>query len=92
MIRVARVSAQRFAAVDDRFPRVVGYGATEDEAARALEEKLPRSAPPTPRSPLLPLAPEHGIFARDREVSEATDDALDRAVRVGSFEGNRRRH
>lgn len=92
MIRVARVSPQRFAAVDDRFPRVVGYGASEDEAARALEDKLPRRPPAIPRSPLLPLAPTHGIYARDREGTERTEDALDRAIRVGSFEGNRRRH
>ncbi len=95
MIRIARVTigrAARYAATDDRYPRVVGYGATEEEAARALEEKLPRSAPQPPRAPLLPLAPTHGMFARDAEPKERSDDALDRAVLVGSIDSNCRRH
>jgi hypothetical protein len=95
VIRVARVRigrAHRYAATDERFPRVIGYGASEDEARRALEEKLPRSAPPPPNVPRLPLAPSHGIFARDVETRERSDDALDRAVFVGSIDSNRRRH
>jgi len=100
VIRVARVTVgrgRRFAATDDRYPRVIGYGATEEEAPRALEEKLPRSAPPRPSAPRLPLAPSHGIFARavetrGREVRERSDDALDRAVLIGSIDSNRRRH
>lgn len=95
MIRVARVTVgrtARFAATDDRFPRVVGYGATEEEAKRALEEKLPSRPPPPPSAPLLPLAPTHGMFARDNEPRKRSDDALDRAVLVGSIDSNRRRH
>ena len=80
----------RFAASDPRYPRVIGYGATEDEAQRALEDKLPGRPPTAPRAQLLPLAPAHHMYARDRD--ERSDDALDRAIRVGSFEGNRRRH
>lgn len=91
MIRIARVG-QRFAATDPRFPGVVGYGDTEDEATRALEDRLPRRAPSPPGSPLLPLSPAHGIYARDLEPRECSDDALDRAIRVGAFDTNRRRH
>lgn len=91
MIRIVRAHL-RYAATDDRFPRVVGYGATEDEAARALEEKLPRSPPEPPRSPLLPLSPARGMYARDRDRTERSDDALDRAILVGSIDSNRRRH
>jgi hypothetical protein len=95
VIRIARVpigNGHRFAATDERFPRVIGYGATEDEATRALEDKLPRRAPPAPSPPLLPLAPTHSLYARDRENSERSDDAMDRAVLVGSIDSNRRRH
>jgi hypothetical protein len=95
VIRVARVpigSGHRYAATDDRFPRVIGYGVNIEEATRALEEKLPRRAPPPPSPPLLPLAPTHGIFARAREPRERSDDALDRAVLIGSIDSNRRRH
>lgn len=91
MIRIVRAHL-RYAATDDRFPRVVGYGATEDEAARALEEKLPGRPPEQPRSPLLPLSPARGMYARDRERTERSDDALDRAILVGSIDSNRRRH
>lgn len=101
MIRVSRLPNGRFAAHDDRFPGLVGYGASDDEATRALEDKLPRKPPPPPEKrsngTLLPLAPIHGLRARDLEAPERserslTTDALDRAIRVGSFDSNRRRH
>jgi len=94
---VARIPhARRFAARDDRFAGLVGYGDSPDEAVRDLEEKLPRRAPRAPdparSAGILPLSPAHGLFAVDREERVRTDDALDRAYRVGNFEGNRRRH
>jgi hypothetical protein len=91
VIRIARVG-QRFAASDPRFPRVVGYGDTEEDATRALEEKLPAKPPQAPGGHLLPLSPAHGIYARDRERAERSDDALDHAILVGSVDSNRRRH
>lgn len=110
MIRTARVavgSSHRFAATDERYPGVVGYGGTPDEATRALEDKLPRRAPKPPSPGLLPLSPKHGIAARDlarreaaleaeerraREERRKSEDAMDRAVLVGSIDSNRRRH
>lgn len=94
MLKISRVPhTKRFAARDDRFPKAVGYGDSPDEAVRDLEDKLPRRAPRAPdAAPLLPLSPAHGLFARNREEAARTEDALDRAYRVGSFEGNRRRH
>lgn len=93
MIKVTRVAnTRRFAACDDRFPKIVGYGDSPDEAVRALDDKLPRRAPPPPSAPLLPLAPAHGMYARDREERDRSEDALDRAYRVGGFESDRRRH
>lgn len=94
-LKISRVPhVNRFAARDDRFPQVVGYGDSPDEAVRDLEDKLPRRAPRPPEpSPVLPLSPAHGLFAiASPEKPPRTDDALDRAYRVGNFEGNRRRH
>lgn len=93
-LKISRVPhVNRFAARDDRFPNLVGYGDSPDEAVRDLEDKLPRRAPRAPDPPaVLPLSPAHGLFAMDREERPRTDDALDRAYRVGNFEGNRRRH
>ncbi len=95
----ARAYVLRFAATDDGFPRVVGYGATPEEAERALEEKLPVRAPAAPKLPsLLPLSPAHGLRARPLETLETlekrerSDDALDRAILAGSVDSNRRRH
>ena len=92
-IRIVRAH-RRYAATDDRYPRVVGYGATEEEAARALEEKLPGRPPMAPSVPLLPLSPGRGLYARDveREHRDRSDDALDRAILIGSVDSDRRRH
>ncbi len=97
MIRTARVavgSSHRWAATDERYPGLVGYGDTPDEATRALEDKLPRRPPKPPPPGRLPLSPKHGIAARDlrEERRERSDDAMDRAVLVGSIDSNRRRH
>jgi hypothetical protein len=49
--------------------------------------------------PSLPLAPAHGLSARDvfapsllGEKRERTHDAMDRAILVGRIDANRRRH
>jgi hypothetical protein len=94
-LRIVRVSARRWAARDERYPSVVGYGDSPDDAARALEEKLPRPPPESPNTPSLPLAPAHGLSARDlfaEEKRERTYDAMERAILVGRIDANRRRH
>lgn len=86
-VRVQTSGARaRFAATDDAHPGVVGYGATPDEAERALEEKLPRRPPPPPSSSLaaaapfepqaraLPLAPSRGWTARDARSDDGPCD------------------
>jgi hypothetical protein len=53
VIRTTRVpigTGHRHAASCDAHPGVVGYGATPEEAIAALEEKLPRRPPTSPRA------------------------------------------